>query len=317
VCFAQHGGGYNRWYWDFAPPGLLGGGQATWHADRGWIFVSIDFLGGGLSSSHDPDRLTYGPVTAAHDAAFRYVLSRLADGTLASDFPAVVDPVRLGIGQSRGGSASVVQQARHDSFDGIGVLGYSAIHTRPKPRPGYPQVPIPFISRDLSTDGATIVNRALLERQEAAAAKAGPLLAEGDPHTHAWCFHYDDEDPDMVRRDMSGFPHRHGNLPPWASAERIGVSSLVLTPGNIAAEAASILTPVLVVMGERDVSDDPLREPQAYSYANDVQVYVCPRMGHMHNFASSRELLWARIHSWGQWVAEQRQWTPGKSSARR
>jgi hypothetical protein len=30
---------------------------------------------------------------------------------------------------------------------------------------------------------------------------------------------------------------------------------------------------------------------------------VCPRMGHMHNFASTRELFWRRIDAWGRWVA--------------
>jgi hypothetical protein len=27
-------------------------------------------------------------------------------------------------------------------------------------------------------------------------------------------------------------------------------------------------------------------------------------MGHMHNFASTREILWSRIHHWGDHVAE-------------
>ncbi len=36
--------------------------QAAWHAARGWIFVSVDHLGVGDSSLHDPERLTFAPV---------------------------------------------------------------------------------------------------------------------------------------------------------------------------------------------------------------------------------------------------------------
>ena len=72
-------------------PGAQGGGQAGWHAERGWIFVACDHLGVGDSS--------------------------------------LADPAVLGIGQSMGGCLTVVQQARHESYDGVGVLGYSAIHT--------------------------------------------------------------------------------------------------------------------------------------------------------------------------------------------
>ena len=33
--------------------------------------------------------------------------------------------------------------------------------------------------------------------------------------------------------------------------------------------------------------------------ANSVDFFVCPRMGHMHNFASTRALFWERIHRFG------------------
>jgi hypothetical protein len=55
-------------------------------------------------------------------------------------------------------------------------------------------------------------------------------------------------------------------------------------------------------MGERDVIADPRGEPRAYLSARSVDLLICPRMGHMHNFAGTRELFWRRIETWAEWV---------------
>jgi hypothetical protein len=47
---------------------------------------------------------------------------------------------------------------------------------------------------------------------------------------------------------------------------------------------------------------DPPGEIRAYQSATSVDYYVCPRMGHMHNFAGTRELMWRRIDAWAEWV---------------
>jgi hypothetical protein len=59
---------------------------------------------------------------------------------------------------------------------------------------------------------------------------------------------------------------------------------------------------VLLAMGERDVLTDPRGEVRAYMSADSVDLFVCPRMAHMHNFAGTRELFWRRIETWGEWV---------------
>jgi hypothetical protein len=45
--------------------------------------------------------------------------------------------------------------------------------------------------------------------------------------------------------------------------------------------------------------------PQHAGYANssDITVHVVPRMAHMHNFAGTRELLWARLEQWTRGIA--------------
>jgi pimeloyl-ACP methyl ester carboxylesterase len=300
VCFGYPGGGYSRGYYTFDMPGASGGGEACWHAARGWIFVSCDHLGVGDSSLPDPATLTYTPVAAANHHAAMTVLQQLADRTLDDAFPAVKHPITLGIGQSMGGCLAVIQQARHDTFDAIGVLGYSAIHTYPVTRPGVPDQPFPYVPRDADPAAPFIANPAML-------AARGALWAGVDTsdevHPMAWGFHYSDVSGDIVRVDLDEFPTRHGSLPEWASATVPGLAAWVLTPGAIAAEAASILKPVLVASGERDVVPDPWLEPKAYKACTDVSVFVCPRMGHMHNFAGTRELLWRRIESFGNGVA--------------
>jgi hypothetical protein len=47
-------------------------------------------------------------------------------------------------------------------------------------------------------------------------------------------------------------------------------------------------------------------EPSAFKSSIDVSVFICARMGHMHNFANTRLLFWQRIHSWGAGVAQMR-----------
>jgi pimeloyl-ACP methyl ester carboxylesterase len=128
---------------------------------------------------------------------------------------------------------------------------------------------------------------------------AGRTFTSPDfPSARRWLFYYDDV-------DVERFETTSGDqLAPWASATvpRAVIES-VLTPGVIAPEAAAVRSPVLVAMGERDVIADPKGEPRAYLSAMSVDLFVCPSMGHMHNFASTRELFWQRIDTWGRWVA--------------
>ncbi|MDT5364247.1 MAG: hypothetical protein QOC69_6009, partial [Mycobacterium sp.] len=41
-------------------------------------------------------------------------------------------------------------------------------------------------------------------------------------------------------------------------------------------------------------------EPASYHGAQQVSLCVVERMAHMHNFASTREVLWDRLHRWGE-----------------
>ena len=307
VCFAKPGGGYSRGYFTVDLPGPAKGAQAEWHARRGWVFVSVDHLGVGDSTTHHaPQTCDYTHLSATANAAEQEILRRLADGSLAEGFPPVADPVKLGIGQSMGGCMTIIQQGRYECYDGIGVLGYSAVHTTPPTFPGTPTIVPPWLPRDVSPAGwgnnEQLPPEGIVNKHNLAHAK----LTSGDPETGpamAWGFHYDDVDKQILVDDLTDFPARNGKPPPWASATLpVVVATWCIVPGAVAPEAAAVSVPVLVALGERDVCADPKGESRAYQSATSVDFYVCPRMGHMHNFAGTRELFWQRIETWANWV---------------
>lgn len=306
VCFAKPSGGYARGYYTCELPGPGKGAQADFHAARGWIFIAMDNLGSGASSLHAPHLLDFSNVTTAALAAEQDLLMRLANGVLASGFPPILQPVTICIGQSTGGSLAIVQQARHGCYDGIGMLGFSAVHSHPASPPGEAPVVVPWFSRDVPADQpGSVINAAAVSRAQGAPAGEAAWAAL------AWGFHYDDVPQDVVEQDLAHYEdivanrksraERHTSAPWMSFTTPQEATRFTLTPGIVAPEAASITVPVLSAMGERDLVVDPLGEARAFRSALSFDLFVCPRMGHMHNFASTRSLLWQRIHSFGQW----------------
>jgi len=309
VCFAFPGGGYNRRYYSFDMPDGTGGGEAGFHVDRGWIFVACDHLGFGDSTVPEGNVLDLDNVAAANHATVNAVMERLEAGTLTEGLAPVTGATRLGIGQSMGGCFTIVAQGVHETFDGVGILGYSGIHTIVPTRPGLPAAAWPWISRRSSLDNPRILNTAALAAAEGVTLGGPNSIADAagaGEHPFQWSFHYDDEPADVVALDMAASAGTADPLPAWRSATTPPCGVYMVAPGAVALEAAAIRVPVLVAVGERDVVPDPWMEPKAYKSATDVSVFLCPRMAHMHNFANTRALFWQRIHSWGTGVAEMR-----------
>jgi hypothetical protein len=290
IVFARPGAGFTQGYFTHRLPGQECS-QADWHAAQGWTFVALDHLGIGDSSRHDPSVLTYGRLARTAAAADSEILSRLAAGTLDPQLGPLTNPVVIGMGQSMGACLSVVQQAYHHSWDAIAVLGFSVVHTDlPVPAGEQPGV-LPWILRDSEPGVAPII----LNEPELAAAEA--ILPKGLDHPlikwHDWHFYGDEVDPSTFRDSDC-----------WTSDVYPAMVSSVPTPGVIAAEAAAVRGPVLVGIGERDVVSDIRLEAPAYRSATSIDLFECPRMAHMHNFAPTAALLWHRIHRWGEWVRD-------------
>lgn len=256
---AYPGGGYGRGYYDIAWKGSREYSEAEHHASRGWVVACIDHLGVGDSSVVDAS-VGLRRLAEADAEAARQITRGLRAGSLVPGVAPLEVHAVLGVGQSMGGSLVTLAQAGHSPFDGVGILGSSAIHTV---LPAPPDAP------------------------------AADLAAR-----FRYAFHWEDVPGDIVETDLDGFPARR-SMPHWASATAPLEAITLLEPGVHAAEAATIDVPVFLGCGARDVVPDPTREPAAYPAAPDVVLQVFDRMAHMHNFATTREELWAALHAWG------------------
>lgn len=293
VMFAFAGGGFGRRYYDVqAKPGYS---QAEHHTSDGFVFVACDHLCTGDSTTGDPLAYTYENLAEANHRTTTAILERLRSGTLASDLDAVAVERVVGMGQSMGGCLLTVQQANHATFDGVALLGWSGIYTNfPSPDGGRVTYPMPPRGADLRPIAEQVLGKVAPEEDE-----------------YRFCFHWPDEDPDLLERDLASYRPftglvRGDEATPWGSSDVPACAVTMMTEGSVAAEAAAITVPVLAASGERDVVPDPWAEPSAYRGSWDVSVFVVPRMAHMHNFARTRAQLWERIAAFARSIGGRR-----------
>jgi pimeloyl-ACP methyl ester carboxylesterase len=280
ILVLMPGGGYGRRYFDLPVPGFS---QARHHAGQGTVVVAIDHLGAGDSTALPLEVTTLPTVAAANHAAAVAVLDRLRAGLITPGVPPADPACVVGAGQSLGGHALLGMQAGHRTFDGVAMLGSSLVGTSLPARPGAPELVIP--------DGTT---------QEQAAQL---VLANTDWN---WAFHWEDggaadlsrpphDLASLVAADVTGGLPVRRTTPEWGSLTYPGFGATAMLHGAMAAEAARIDVPVLLASGERDVCHPPAEEVAALKAATDISVLVVPQMAHMHNFATTRTLLWERL----------------------
>ena len=289
ALFGFPGGGYNRHYFDLEIDGHPGYSQARHHSMAGSVFIACDHLGVGESDTPDIG-VTVATVARANAETARLVLKGLRAGTLHADLAPLEPSAAIGIGQSFGGFLLTIAQASSPIFDGIALLGWSAIITTP-PWPSH-------------LDQATIL-----------AGGAGNGL---DHPKRPW-FHTDEVPRDIIELDMTKIPGSSASHAAWSTPAGAGGPMRIadrdpLTAGVVATEAAAIRVPVFVGAGEIDVVPDPWREPSAYRGSDDVTVCRFPRMAHMHNFAVTRRSLWERLDDWAAGVARQRAFASGRAA---
>ena len=73
-----------------------------------------------------------------------------------------------------------------------------------------------------------------------------------------------------------------------------------IAPGFLASKAAKISVPVFIGYGDADVLAEPDHEPAAYRSGASLEAARFATMGHMHNFASTRQQLWDKLVAWMQ-----------------
>ena len=282
VVFAMPGGGYSRGYYDMRFPGHSGYSQAEHHVARGLVFVSIDHLGVGDSTPEVCDELRIEDIAPANDVAVRKIARLLRQAEAVSGYPSVDVGPCIGMGQSMGGGVAIIMAGRHRTFDALAVLGYSAIHT--------------VLPQRLVED-ERYVEKFDYSRDDTPETFSLEAASEAIPE-FLFPFFYEDVPADIVAADIAGgYPIR--DVAPEFGSKTLPLCVIaMLSPGYVKREAAEVSVPVFVGLGERDTAPDPHAEPTAYGASTDITVFTCERMAHMHNFATTREVLWDRLAAW-------------------
>jgi hypothetical protein len=262
------GGSYDKRYHHAVIAGREGYSAAEHLAALGNVVLLHDHLGVGESTRLPQQRnATRQVVALAGHAAAAQFYDRLRTGDLHPDLPALADVVRIGGGHSMGGMLAIIQQAEHRTYDGLMVIGYTAegVHFTMGGEKRRAADFIPPESPDYT-------------RNDRAA------LHEG--------FHWEDVPADVIAAD---------DALAVETPACIGLDSI--RTHIVKAEAARIEAPVYICLGERDVSPDPHAEPAYYGASPDVTLHILPRSAHCQSFASTRRLMWDRIHWWSRWIA--------------
>ncbi|SCW84843.1 Lysophospholipase, alpha-beta hydrolase superfamily [Sphingobium faniae] len=282
VLFAFPGGGYSRAYYDIWLSGYDDYSQAAHHVDNGVIVVACDHLGVGESSGEGAVPFGLEMIAAANAAAVTDILHRLETGCLVSDYPAQPDLAVFGIGHSMGGAILALMQWRYASFEGIILLGISAIeNVLPQPTPEL-----------------TKAARAYYAALAANSMGIATPLPKAPRIDYFYSFHWPDVPEPLITVEQAGSLTVRGVRPEWASVKipRCGVEAMAR--GRITMAVANIEVPVFLGFGERDTSMLPQAEPGHYVRCRDISLRIYPEMSHTHNFAGTRFRLWDDIVHW-------------------
>jgi pimeloyl-ACP methyl ester carboxylesterase len=225
----------------------------------GYHVLTIDHLGMGSSTRPEPEPLlTREVVAAANDRVAREVARDLSAGRWFDASP--MSGLRItGLAHSLGGMLGIVQQARHRTFGRLAIMGWSNIGVR--------------------FDGANAAGMA------AAAAREGYLSAPR-ALTRA-LFHATDVPADLIEEDDARTSLTPANL-----------GRAAMTPSIVAAEAAQLECPLLLLFGDVDTSPDPHAEVAFYRASRDITLALLRGSAHMHNYATTRRNGWDRLRGW-------------------
>jgi pimeloyl-ACP methyl ester carboxylesterase len=260
-CFP--GGGLDRRYFDLDAPGRS---FARALAARGFAVVTIDSLGWGESSR---PRDGFGLVPEVIAAANARAVEALA-GELEQTWPGLP---RIGVGHSLGGLLAIVQQAEHESFDALVLLGVSTRGLRVM----------------LSDEELAHADRpeALLPELVRLAKKRSGEACSSCPRRRAGAIVGGGADPAAL-----------------AAMRRVGcdvvsVPALFsMLPGSSTPWAARVRVPIFLGIGERDITGPPHEIVASFPASPDVSLLVLPATGHSHFAFPTCEQLFERVAGW-------------------
>lgn len=264
------GGSYTKAYWHLEVEGYPGYSFAEHMAARGLAVIALDHIGVGDSSRHgSASQLTPDVVAAINSVALAEVVARLRDGNASESLgPLEVGPI-IGVGHSMGAMLAIVQQSLARDFDAIAPLGFGVVGAW------------------AALHGLGAVTYEEVMGPARAGAFDEPFLPPRDFPDMRRHFYWDDVPAEVIAADDLTLTTLPGVTGP-----------LSIVPYIAADHAGRITCPVFLGFGERDSTVDARREPEAYTSATDITVFVLRSSGHCHNTASTRVVLWDRLAQW-------------------
>lgn len=269
VLFCFPGGGLHRGWFDLAAPGRS---FARTLVSRGFAVATLDPLGTGESGR---PRDGFALVPEAVAAASACAVDALA-AELESRWPGLP---RIGVGHSLGGLLAVVQQAEHESFDALVLLGVSTRGLRVV----LSDEELTYADRPEAARGALV--RLARRRSGGAAWFALPAAAR------AGAIFNGGADPAALAA-MRAVACEVASVPALFS----------MLPGCSAPWAARVRVPVFLGIGERDITGPPHEVVASFPASPDVTLFVQPGAGHSHFAFASCERLFERVAHWAQLV---------------
>lgn len=263
------GGSYDKRYYHVEIPGHPGYSAGEYLANLGNIVLVPDHLGVGESSRLPVQaQATRQMVALANHAAVGQLAERLRRGKVHPSLPPIAAFHNIGGGHSMGGMQTITQQAEYATYDAVMILGYTA-------------------------DGVHMTINGQLIRADTLPGEppSGDYLKGSRDFLHEG-FHWSDVPAEVIAAD---------DALAVETPALIGMQSI--RTGVVAEDAARIEAPVYLCLGERDVSPDPHAEPAYYKRCRDFTLHILPKSGHCQNFASTRQIMWNRMHAWARSVA--------------
>jgi pimeloyl-ACP methyl ester carboxylesterase len=261
VCCCVPGGGMSRGYFDVRAPASVGNYSMARHlVAQGFVVVTLDSPGIGESDVPD-DGYTLTPDVVAD------VNARAFD-RLLEEWPGAR---RIGVGHSAGALLTVVQQARHRTYDALGLFGFG--------RGGHEQFALTQEERD-QAGGIVELTRTRF---------GDPLPGGGSTTTSPFLLGGMEVPPEALAA-LGAVKTRLLGV--------VGLTSMI--PGSVDAEMAAVDVPVFLALGGNDIAGDPHTIPACFTACNDFTLFVLPDTGHNHNVAPRRELLWDRFAVWAR-----------------
>jgi pimeloyl-ACP methyl ester carboxylesterase len=267
------GGTYRgRAYFDRQVPGFASHtySMARWLAQRGIGSIVIDHPGTGTSAG---DPLITEDYCLAYIHLARQIRGQLEAGSLTRGLAPLLSGHLwfAAVGHSFGGRLATLIQSNAASFDGLILLGSPSNDESVS----LAQFGMGNVGSDLATTWSAWLSQA----------QHGMVSL---PREHMRPFFYGKVafPPELITIDE-------------AEAVPVPLGLLALMqPGFVKVAASTLTCPLFLGFGESDITMCPRSDPQAYTSATSITLYVQPGASHCANFAPNRVTLWETIAAW-------------------